>query len=494
MSVEFLYPLGFLAATAVIIPVLLHLWRKEKRKVLQVGSTKLFGNIKKHRINRLRIKNWPLLLLRCLLILALSCLLAAPHIASDRPGSNETGWILLGTAYHENLAESQRILMDSLLNNGYGLRAFEPGFRKISMQDADTVSQSANPFALIHQLNDILPAGFPVVVFSSPQISQLTGDVPATTLALTWHAFAQRDTSRVQWAAQAWNTASDSIAVIVGSSSTDDTHFEQLVVQADGSEQGVQVRVEQGQTLVKLDGQSEWVAVNDHKFQIRFASDTPLPDLGYLRALLAAFQQATDFPMEMATYQPGESCDILFDLTEAGLPDTALAAATIFRYASGVPEDQQNNYVIPANTQADRAMASVYKLIVAEDKDTPVWQDAFGRPLLTVSRQQGYTLFRCYTRFNPQWTDLIWSEAFINSMIPLFVNTKEPLLVSSFHTYSQDKRAFVGTVSLPHRAKTAQDIGQVPNQANTIPYLAWIALLIFAAERIVTYHYKIKTE
>ncbi|MBK1438563.1 BatA domain-containing protein [Parapedobacter sp. ISTM3] len=488
--VDFLYPLGFLAAAGIIIPVLIHLWRKERRNVLQVGSTKIFGDIKKNRINRLRIKNWPLLLLRCLIILVLSCLLAAPHIDMSRPKAKETGWILLGAAYPEKLGERQRAMIDSLLKKGYGARAFESGFREISIQAADTIAQSANPFALVNRLNTILPTGFPVAIFSDLQISRLTGDMPSTAVDLTWHAFENQDETPVHWAARAWFTASDSIAAIVASSSTEGTNFERLVVQADGSEQGLRVKAEQGQTLVKTDGQLEWVPVSNRKMRIRFAVDTPIPDQRYLSALLAAYQQTTDLPMEMAAYQPGEPCDILFDFTEAGLSDTLMTVSVIFRYAPGLPEEQQNNYIVPVNGHLNSPTARVYKMIVAEDNQAPVWQDAYGRPLLTVSRQHGYTLFRCYTRFNPQWTDLIWSEAYINGMIPILVNANEPLLINSFHTYPQDKRLLAGSVSLPYRTTTVRDAGRVASQANAVPYLIWIALLAFAAERIMTYKSK----
>ena len=491
MFVEFLYPLGFLAAASIIVPVVIHLWRKQTRKVLQVGSIRVFDQAKRQRINRLRIANWPLLLLRCLLILILSACLATPYVDLNRRKADETGWVLLGSGYEGNLSVDQQRLLDNLLSKGYGLRAFEPGFRSIDRQAGDTVTQTVNPFNLIRQLNEAVPFGFPVMIFSRPRISDFTGNMPTTSTKLTWHVFAQQaDTAHTQWATRAWKNASGDIALTVASSNINESRFESLVIEGDGSEQGVQLIVEQGQALVKLPAQSYWVRVADAPLDIRLATDSPLPDTEYLNALLASFQQANDLPMEVNTYQPGDTCDLLFDFTTAGVHDNA--ARTVFRYMQGEIVEQRDNHLIATGAHADRERIKIHKVIVAEDDGEPIWSDSYGRPVLTASRQGEQILFRCYIRFNPQWTDLVWSTAFVNSLLPLLIDANEPLLANSFHRYPTDERAFTGTIDLPYRAKAARDASGMPKEANAIPYLVWLALLVFAAERIMTYRFQLK--
>lgn len=488
--IEFLYPLGFLATAGTLVPVLIHLWRKERRNVLRVGSVKLFGSVKRHRINRLRIKNWPLLLLRCFLVVVLSFLLAAPHIDLNRLKSGESGWVLLGAGYAERLDVDQHRLIDSLLDEGYGLRAFEPGFRPIDMEADDTVAYFPDQFGLVDRLDDRLPIGFPVVIFSRPLITQLPGDVPTTTARLTWHAFAQRDTTDVKrWATRAWATATGGIALTIALSDPAETRFEQLIVQGDGGAQGVEMKIEQGRTLVKLTGQPDWVPVDDRRWRVRFVGDGPRPDTDYLRALLAAFQQVTGVPMEVGTYEAGEPCDLLFDLT--GRADT-VSARTVFRYMPGDPVEQPDNHLMQAGTHTGMETARIHKLIVAEEEGMPVWLDAFGRSLLTKIEKPGQVQFNCYVRFNPQWTDLVWSDAFVSQLVPLLINAEEPLLMGGFHTYPGDERVFAGPIPIPYRATKTSGIGPVPKEANSIPYLAWLALLAFAAERVVTYRYRLK--
>ncbi len=492
MSVEFLYPLGFLAATSIIVPVVIHLWRKQTRKVLRVGSIRVFDHAKRQRINRVRIVNWPLLLLRCLLMLIFSAGLAAPYIDLHRLKADETGWVLLGSGYEDSLSADQQQQLDSLLNQGYGLRAFEPGFRSIDRQARDTVAQETNPFSLIYQLNEAVTSDFPVVIFSRPLINDFTGDLPTTSTKLTWHAFAQQqaDTAHTQWITRAWTKASGDIGVIVASSDVNASRYEPLVIAGDGSEQGIQLMVEQGKALVKSSTQSNWVEVADDPLDIRLATDAPLPDIEYLNALLTAFQQASDLPIAVGTYQSGDTCDLLFDFTTTGVHDHA--AHAVFRYMQGEIVEQQDNYLIATGTHVNREGIKIHKMIVAEDDGEPIWLDSYGRPILTVSRQEEQILFRCYIRFNPQWTDLVWSTAFANSLLPLLIDVDEPLLANSFHRYPMDKRAFTGTIYLPHGEKVQRGAGGTPKEANAIPYLAWLALLVLVAERIVTYGFQLK--
>jgi len=75
---QFLTPLVWLAAAAVIVPVVLHLTRKETRRPMLFSSLMFLRRIPIHEVRRRNIRNPLLLLLRCLAILLLVAAFAHP--------------------------------------------------------------------------------------------------------------------------------------------------------------------------------------------------------------------------------------------------------------------------------------------------------------------------------------------------------------------------------------------------------------------------------
>lgn len=485
---ELLYPLGLLAAAGIIVPVLIHLWHKKQRKVLRVGSIKLFGHGKKQRINKLRIKNWPLFLLRCLLILLLSFLLASPYIPYlDRGATRGVGWVLLGAGHQEGLDSAQSKQIDSLLGQGYALHAFDVGFEKITVED--TVAPTGNYFSLIHQLNTNLPDGFPVVLYTRGRIGDLKGDAPSTKLDLHWDVFSRVDSSAVRWVQHAWNTKDGGIAVTIGRSLPTGTGFERMVLQDDGRGQGLQLRVEQGAAQIKLEEQDEWVGVREGRLRVQFATDRSLQDMHYIKALLAAFEEGMGYTLEVTDYDPKVACDILFDLTDNGTTNWEHSPRAIFRYMPGKAEGQGPNAIVQTDFRANSEKAKLSQMVIAaDDKGKLLWSDAYGRPLLTSTFQDSSVLFQFYSRFDPGWTDLVWSDEMLNSMIPLLSDPEQPLIGNSFSTSGMDKRAIFTKINLEKWSKNDSIATiQEKKEPNGTEILAWLAIMLFVLERVLTY-------
>lgn len=487
MFIEFLYPLGLLAALGIGIPIAIHLWQVKKQRILRVGNIKVFARAKRQRIQKLRIKNWPLLVIRCLIVLILAALLAGPRFIRDAK-QQARGWVLLGAEHGALLAPTQRTLMDSLLDNGYALHAFEPGFRPLSLQGKDdTVAAVSNQFALVHQLNGQLPAGFPTVIFSKPEISQLAGDPPATPLALSWYALRGDTASAVRFISRAWKTSGDSVAVMAGTSRAGGTRFDRMIINGDGQAEGITFRIADGQAQVKFPEQPEWVAVSDTPYTVQFAAGDHTSDLAYVKAVFMAFAQQTGIPVAIGDYDPSVPCDILFDFSGSGLADTARNPKTILRYATGEVEQQQNNHLVHWGTATNGNRPKISQLIIAErDTGQVVWADAYGRPVLTRNYRENGWRYRFYSRFNPQWTDLVWSAAMVNNLLPLLLSPQTPLWTQSFSRPAADREALPGPLLLPTRAGAPGSTAR-EQQPDATRLLTWMALLTFALERILTH-------
>jgi hypothetical protein len=198
---QLLNPIWLLVSAAVVIPVLVHLWNLRKGKTLLVGSIALLTTGARQQSRSFRITNWPLLLLRCLLIVLLALLLAKPVRNNQQETAAGPGWILvpahqLAAAYAQYAPQ-----MDSLLAAGATLHNLSPDFEIIQLQDTAQYAKTGNnnptpvvpPWSLLKVLDANLPNGFPLQVFINNRIAQYEGNRPVTHLALHWHSFTAGD-------------------------------------------------------------------------------------------------------------------------------------------------------------------------------------------------------------------------------------------------------------------------------------------------------------
>lgn len=493
MFIEFLYPLGLLAALGIGIPIVIHLWQVKQQRVLRVGNIKVFAGTKRQRIHKIRIKNWLLLAIRCLIVLLLAALLAGPRLVRDA-GKQDRGWVLLGAGarYGAMPDPAQQQLIDSLLDHGYALHAFEPGFRPLPREDTeDTVATVDNQFTLVHTLGEQLPPGFPVVVFSTPQIGQLAGDVPATPLRLSWQVLATDTAEAARFITHAWKTSDDSVAVWIATSRPDGTDVARTVITGDGRAEGIAFRITDGQAEVSMDGQDEWVTVADRPYRIQFTGGSNTADLAYVQAVFRAFAQQTGIPVQLDGYDPSAPCDLLFDFSASPSADTDSQPATIFRYAAGEGEPQNNRLAL-WGTATNGDQPGIHRLIPADgDHGEVVWTDAYGQPVLTRQRTGSNWEYHFYSRFNPQWTDMVWSTEMINNLLPLLLTPETPLWTQSFERYAANRQVLPGPLQLPRQPALAGNTYH-DREPTAIPLFTWAVLLIFALERILTHNQRRK--
>ncbi len=97
---QFLTPLFLVAAVAVIGPILLHLTRREVKRPLPFASLMFLRRIPVHETRKRKIRNWLILLARCLAILFLVAAFAQPvvdrfFLAAVTPGARQSVVILV---------------------------------------------------------------------------------------------------------------------------------------------------------------------------------------------------------------------------------------------------------------------------------------------------------------------------------------------------------------------------------------------------------------
>lgn len=173
----FVQPIYLWGLLTLSIPIAIHLWSRKKVQIVRVGSTQYITETKSKQTNSLKINEWWLLLLRCLIICTLVFILAEP--------------LLLRTPHQEAIVY---IFEPSLLATEEGRDRFQniPDSNRLLLQDGfpewDTQDYLATSIPNYWQLAsemDALPADS-IVVFTQALVKGFRGKRPELKNHITW--------------------------------------------------------------------------------------------------------------------------------------------------------------------------------------------------------------------------------------------------------------------------------------------------------------------
>ncbi len=91
MPFAFLAPLFLAAAAAIVVPIIVHLRRREQRESIQFPSLMFLRRIPYRSTSQRRIYQWPLLLLRILALILIAAAFARPLLKRDRVAASGRG-------------------------------------------------------------------------------------------------------------------------------------------------------------------------------------------------------------------------------------------------------------------------------------------------------------------------------------------------------------------------------------------------------------------
>lgn len=176
MSLGLLLPLGLTALFALVVPVLLHLHRRQQQKTTPFAALRWIRGPARPR-RRLRLEQWPLLLLRLALLVALALLLAEPVWRGERAASGD--WVVVVPGVDAAQARAQLTLPAAQW------RWLLPGYPTLS--DRTAVADDAFAVAsLLRELDSELPAGVTLHVLAPPLLQGLDGGSIRLSRAVDW--------------------------------------------------------------------------------------------------------------------------------------------------------------------------------------------------------------------------------------------------------------------------------------------------------------------
>lgn len=480
---QLLNPIWLFGISGILIPLIIHLWNIKTGKTLKVGSITLMGESSRQNSRSLKLMELLLLFLRCLLIILVSLLLAEPVWKSLDTAQENKDWILIEKENFKEAYNNFKSEIDSLAAAGKELHLFEPGFTEAELEEilqdstaADT-SEKLSYWSLVRLLDKQIPQGSKAFIYTTDRASRFKGPRPSTATAFNWKTFTPAD-STSKWIDHSYLSSTGNIRAIVSESNPGGTVIQTLDISPGDETAGVQTSIANGQPQVKLKEQT--VIADTSTLTIAINAQGFPNDAGYLRAAISAIQKYTSRKIKIVS--PESKQDILFWLSDKALSGDIKPGTTVFQYAKG-KAISTNTWLKMTKGVSDMQAGNipVHKRISYPDKANAfaIWEDGFGNALLDLKKTNDNALYTFYSRFDPSWTELVWSPDFVKLLMPILVDKKR----DEFE-WELDKRSLGGEQYLPITVGRAESGKLKAEESEDLKYYVWLLLtIVFVIER-----------
>ncbi len=499
---QFLQPIWLWASAGIIVPVIIHLLNVKQGKTRKVGSIFLFSESAASHARRRKLSDRLLLMLRCLLIILLSVLIAKPVWKSEAK-ANEHGWILIEKNAVKQAYKSYKPLIDTLLKNGYSFHYFNSGFTEEIFKNAlqkniDTTSKLSLPYwTLLKELTDKLPSRLPVYLFTNQQLQRFGDARPAISFPLTWLTYNDIDTS-ISWLEKAYQTIDDSIRIVTGISNRYGTNYTVQSISSNQSNAEYQLKNKNGTPfIIHKNAKHKQVLLDTSSTTIVLYANAFVEDANYVMAAINAIKDVTKFNIKISLINDvkkiPDQYDWLFWLSEDTLP-VSLIKRHVFMYEKG-KSVSVSSALITGNITSVSPTDDLYIYQAIKDSTSAkfyqtIWKNSFDEPVLSLEKSKA-SLYHFYNRFNPQWSNLVWQPVFPQMIYKLLFSKSD--IKDSAST--NDKRIIDSSQILPaFFVDQNHNVKQHKFEAKDISNAIWLlAFILFVIERIISFRTKDET-
>lgn len=498
---QLINPIWLFSIGGILIPLIIHLWNIKKGKTLKIGSISLFGESSRQSARSLKLIDLFLLFLRCLLLIILTLILAGPVWNSKTNTSINKGWILIEK---ENITETYsqfKTEIDSLSKLGYEFHYFEPGFKSAKLQDVlkektfNTGPEQLLPYwSLIKLLDDEIPENTKALLFTPNRMNRLGLERPLVSHPLNWKIYTPSD-STATWIENAWFTESDSAKVKLAASSPAGTTYSTITIDPASNNTPFEIDIQNGNASLKFkdnqQGDSLPFSIDTSTIRIAIYTDKFKNDIGYLKAAISAIKKYTGRKIKLSEYSTiniPSGQNIIFWLSESAVPSGIVPINSIFKYEKGNVEQLNSRINLsPSIISVEKEDIDLFKRNIYSEnskKGFPVWEDGYGKPVLDLQIENKFSVYHFYSRFNPDWNELVWSDNFPKALIPIILQEQNERKI-----HPSDKRIVTKAQIAPTYIKeNDRPSNKNPESQKSLKDQFWLALiLIFALERYLTF-------
>ncbi len=493
----FLQPVWLWAISGIIVPVAIHLWNVKQGKIMHVGSIALVIQSDRQQAKSLQLKDLLLLLLRCLLIIILSMLMAKPVIKKPLSASNQKGWLLMERSGLKETYQQYSEEIDSLLKAGYHFHFFEEEFPGGDLSaalktDKDSIRQEpVNYWQLLQSLNQKVPDSLPVYLFTQNSLTRIAGNRPAIAMNLHWKTYTARD-SIASYITQAYEDAKGEVISKIAKSTPGFT----ATVQQSFSRQNLpalfKIISDSGNTLIQYTdspGHSSKVVLDTSSVNVAIYAGVNAHDAVYLQAAINAIKQVTGRKIRLSMVKNARdipvSTDWLFWLSNELLPSSPVFKK-VFMYALANERNHSTWVATAGKFMTGEEPISIRKSMAPELPNTQnvLWTNGYGDPLLTVEGNEKI-IYRFYSRFDPGWSDLVWSSHFADFLLKLLIEGSDK------GSNNHDKRTVAASQLLPVLQTQRTQVKENFLQTQDLSFIFWLVVFVlFCLERFLSFSKK----
>ncbi|MDO6390851.1 BatA domain-containing protein [Pontibacter sp. BT731] len=504
----FLSPYWLLAASAVLVPIAIHLWNRRQGKTVKVGSLRWLEPSASKRWSSIRLSDIWLLVLRCLILLLLAVALAKP-VWEGAPTTQQArkAIFISPELLHSTALRSIKPIVDALLQRGYTLHRYTPAFEVIPTEDwqvlsnnpTDSIVSSGNHWGLLPALaQQYEQAQDSVWLFTSDQQRHFQGIPAPLQENIRWVPVAFE--SNTHWVQAAYTLSIDSLLLITGQSTREGTKFNAVKVAALAREaniNGKSVRLAmQRDSLTAQWGNSapQTVAIQKEPLRIGIAHDkAQQAEVRYLQAAVQAISPYTGVPIEThiitTTTQPDTAATWLFWLNGGEVPGSWLGQVQEKGTKLWVQSASE-----PVPITAQLAASGIERIRIHQlaatgianskaginpGEASTVWLTTAGEPLLVVQPLGLGKIYQFRSGFNPVWSQLGQSAQLPELLLSLLLPQQA---ASNYDARALDETQLKSTVVQPLSKKDKSE----KQQYSLIPWLVFLAFLLFLADRLIT--------
>ncbi len=495
---SFLAPYWLLAASAILVPIAIHLWNKRQGKTVKVGSLRWLEASASKRWSSIKLNDVWLLLLRCVILILLAVALAKPvwERAPQKQQGKKAVYVGQELLYSTAL-KSIKPTIDSLLLRGYTLHNYSPGFKQVTQEQWQKLSSTANDslvssgnyWALLPALAQRHPQQQDSVwLFTSDQQRHFKGAPTVLQENITWIPVALE--ASTNWLQAANIISPDSIQFILGNSTREGTTYSRTTAAFTGAGQTVKLAnsqsiqlTQQGDALwANLQGQK--VLVRKEPLQVRIVADkAQQPEVKYLKTAIQAISSYTGLPISTKTLDTSTAPDTSINwvlwlssekLQEVWLEQAQEKGLDIWLQSATEPKTTTAHFTsvggeIRINQLTADTLAGNY---------TSLWQTSTGESLLSVQPTGKGNIYHFRSRFSPSWSQLGQSAQLPELLLPLLL----PQPASSDYDVRAIPEEQLKPAIQPIQAKAKQ----AAQSYNLMPWLVLAAFILFLAERLIT--------
>jgi hypothetical protein len=488
---QLLQPIWLLAAAGISLPLLIHFWNVKQRKTLKIGSIILLKAGSQKNSRSLKLRDLLLLLLRCLIIIFTAILLAEPIWMTTTAAVKGKGWILIEKQNRSETYRAFRSRIDSLINAGYELHDFNPGFGKVAnprealLNSEEVTKAGVSYWSLLTALEGRSVPGQKMFLFTPNRLNRLKGRRPKITMDLQWETYPV--VNSVEWISEAHLTGTNKIRLTRSSGDQKSTTHISEVIPASGTPE-VGTSFQDGRLMVflKADSSAELIPVDTLPTRITVYADRLSNDAKYIQAALEAIRSYSGRNLRI-TYTRNVSTvpkdgDWVFWLSESPLP-ASIKTKNRFIYMTGKQQTRPSILRTGTGISLGPDPLPLFRTVKYPSitDARALWRDGFGNPVLAVKTIGGSTDHFFFSRFDPAWNGLVWSSEFPAILYQiLFPESFKPLQAKDFRGAPQ----LLPEVKVP---AISTGTAEKPLQRAVDKPFWLLVFILFSAERLMVW-------